>query len=437
MDKRLIASTVAAGLLFAACGSSAGDSSGVTQGGGAQNDGTAPASVAGAFDTVDESWVDLVSYSETAAVGVAVEQVPPAGRDDSEPSGLATFQSPTDALPAPSIDLSVLRSGGPGPDGIPSIDAPRFHDASSVDYLAESDPVVALEVNGDARAYPLDILIWHELVNDTVGGVPVSVAYCPLCNSVTVYEREIDGRVLEFGVSGLLFNSSLVMFDRQTETLWSHFSGQPLYGALSDAELVSIPATTVGFGTWRAEHPDGLVLNRDTGISRNYGSNPYPGYDDIDSTPFLFEGEVDGRYTAMTRVVGVQNEAGTESVAFPLLELRDAGVVEAVLGGSDVVAFWVPGAASALDGEQVSGGVDVGSTGVFFPNFDGQRLTFASAHDADGTTRITDAETGSTWNIFGEATSGELAGSTLEQLIHIDTFWFAWIAFHPDATIAT
>lgn len=431
MNARLLASTVAAVVLLAACGSNDITS---TNDVGSGEPGT-PA--ADELDLVDPPSADLVAYADTSAVGVEVEQIPPSARNDSEPSGLDTFRDPVGELPAPNIDLSVLRSGGPGPDGIPSIDAPRFHDASTVDYLADSDPVVSLEINGDARAYPLDILIWHELVNDTVGGVPVSVAYCPLCNSVTVYEREIDGQVLEFGVSGLLFNSSLVMFDRQTETLWSHFSGQPLYGALSTAELVAIPATTVGFGTWRAAHPDGLVLTRETGTSRDYGSNPYPGYDDINSTPFLFEGEVDGRYTAMTRVVGVENEAGTQSVAFPLLELRDAGVVEARLGDDDVVAFWVPGNASALDGQQVSGGVDVGSTGVFLPVIDGQQLTFSTTVNADGTATISDAETGSEWSIFGEATAGELAGEQLEQLTHIDTFWFAWIAFHPDAAIAS
>ena len=220
------------------------------------------------------------------------------------------------------------------------------------------------------------------------------------------------------------------MYDRQTETLWSHFTGEPLYGVLGEADLTAIPATIVGFGTWSAEHPDGLVLNRDTGNERRYGVNPYPGYDDVDSTPFLFEGEVDGRYTAMTRVVGV--EADDDAAAFPLLELREAGVQTAPVGGEDAVAFWVPGSTSALDQAEVSGGIDVGATGVFRPVVDGRVLTFES--DGEGT--ITDTETGSTWNVFGEATDGELAGSRLDQLQHIDTFWFAWIAFHPDSTVA-
>lgn len=191
-----------------------------------------------------------------------------------------------------------LRSplGWTSPDGFPSIDDPSFHRAATVAYLGENDPVVALEIDGDVRAYPLEILIWHDLVNDTVAGIPVSVAYCPLCNSVTVHDREIQGRVLDFGVSGLLDNSSLLMYDRQTETLWSHFAGEPLHGVLSDAELVSRPATIVGFGTWQAEYPDGIVLNRDIGRTQDYGINPYPGDDDVDAQPFLFEGDVPSRH---------------------------------------------------------------------------------------------------------------------------------------------
>jgi len=386
-----------------------------------------------AVEEVQQVDDDSVEYSESAAVLVETEQVPSAERDESLPSGLATFGDPLDELPPPTIDLGILRSGGPPPDGIPAIDDPTFHDASTVDYLGANDPVVAIEVNGDARAYPLEILIWHELVNDTVGGVPVSIAYCPLCNSVTVYEREIDGQVLDFGVSGLLYNSSLVMYDRQTETLWSHFVGEPLYGALGEARLVSLPSTTVGWATWVAENPDGLVLTRDTGNSREYGRNPYPGYDDVNSEPFLFEGAVDGRYTAMTRVVGVESSDGG-AAAFPLLELREARVVTDEVGSETAVAFWVPGSGSALDGSEVSGGVDVGTTGVFSPVVDGEALTFRSSDD--GSPSVVDDETGSTWNVFGTAVDGELTGTQLDQFVHIDTFWFAWIAFHPDSAIA-
>jgi hypothetical protein len=405
---RTVAGLATAGLLVAACGSSGGaeppsaaETVGPT-GSGEPNDG----------DIVD------------------VDQVEP-GPNEDVPSGLRTVHDPLAELPEPTTDLSKLRSGGPPPDGIPSIDAPIFQTAASVDHLTATAPVLALEIDGDARAYPLDILVWHEIVNDTVGGVPVAVQYCPLCNSATVIDRRVEGRILEFGVSGLLFNSSLVMFDRQTETLWSHFAGRPLYGHLGDAELVDYPATIVGFEEWRSSHPDGLVLSRRTGADRNYGANPYPGYDNVDADPFLFEGDVDGRYTAMTRVVGVAGSVGEDALAFPLLELRQAGTATGELDGEPVVAFWVPGSASALDARAVSEGVDVGATGVFTPILVGQPLTFTADIGV-----INDTETGSTWDIFGEAIDGELAGSELDQRVHVDTFWFAWIAFHPDSAIA-
>ena len=136
----------------------------------------------------------------------------------------------------------------------------------------------------------------------------------------------------------------------------------------------------------------------------------------------------------MTRMVGVESADGADALAFPLLELQESGVSTGSLGGDDVVAFWVPGAASALDTFDVADGVDVGATGVFVAEVDGQELTFSN--DPADPTVILDAETGSTWNVFGEATSGELAGAQLEQLVHIDTFWFAWNAFHPDSAVA-
>jgi hypothetical protein len=183
--------------------------------------------------------------------------------------------------------------------------------------------------------------------------------------------------------------------------------------------------------------PGGLVLNRATGQSRRYGTNLNPGYDNVDADPFLFEGVVDGRYAAVTRVVGVASDNTTLAAAFPHLELREQGVVTSSLGGQDIVAFWVPEFVSALDESDVSGGVDIGATGVFSPFVGGQSLTFSSTTDADGgAATITDAEMGSTWSIFGAATDGELVGTQLDQLLRIDTFWFAWIAFHPDSAVA-
>ncbi len=344
-------------------------------------------------------------------------------------SGLAIVKGEqVDGAPEPLVDLDEIRSGGPPPDGIPSIDEPAFLTVGEVDFLADTEPVLALVVDGDARAYPVQILTWHEIVNDTVGGVPVAVTYCPLCNSAISYDRRVDGRVVEFGTSGLLWNSSLVMYDRQTETLWSHFTGEGIVGELTGVELDTFPVATVPWGVWRDAHPEGLVLGRDTGFDRSYGRNPYPGYDDVDGTPFLFEGEVDGRYTAMTRIVGI--EVDDVALGVPLVGLQREGVVSADVGGMPIVAFWQAGTSSALDAADIAAGADIGSTGVFVAVVDGASLTFAASGDG-----FVDAETGSTWNLLGEATDGPLAGAMLEAVDHVDTFWFAWSAFRPDSAI--
>jgi len=398
---RSTVSATAVTLALAACGSDGrGDAGGV-------------ATTADTIVTATPITVDQIDASPPAVTASGLDIV--AGES-------------VDGAPEPLVDPSEIRSGGPPPDGIPSIDDPTFLSPSAVDFLAENEPVVAVEVDGDARAYPIQILMWHELVNDTIGGVPVTISYCPLCNSAVAYDRRLDDRVLEFGTSGRLWNSALVMYDRQTETLWSHFTAQGIVGELTGEELQTLPVATVPWGVWRSANPDGLVLSRDTGVERDYGRNPYLGYDDVDGTPFLFDGEVDGRYTAMTRIVGVEVEG--DAVAVPLASLREARVVEAEVGGIEVVVLWQAGTASALDADDVAAGADVGATGVFVPVVDGRRLDFGPADDG-----FVDAQTGSTWNILGEASAGPLAGTRLDAVAHVDTFWFAWGAFLPDTEI--
>ena len=336
-----------------------------------------------------------------------------------------------DGVPAPLVGFDEIRSGGPPPDGIPPIDDPKFVTVDDVDFLADNEPVLVLEIDGDARAYPVQIMTWHEIVNDTVGGVPVTVSYCPLCNSAVAYDRRLDDRVLDFGTSGLLYNSALVMYDRQTETLWSHFTGEGIVGELTGTDLDVYPLATVSWKTFREADPDGVVLSRDTGFSRDYGRNPYPGYDDVDGVPFLFQGEVDGRYTALTRIVGV--EAGDAAVGIPLADLREAEVITSSIDGRPLVAWWAAGTSSALESASIVEGADVGATGVFVPEADGAPLTFSA--EGDGT--FTDAETGSTWNLLGEAVDGELAGTRLDAYVHVDTFWFAWSTFRPDTVVVT
>ncbi len=356
-----------------------------------------------------------------------LEQVP---GDPPEPGPSALTNRFDEAFPPPLVDPVRIRSGGPPPDGIPPLDQPLFVNAGAVDFLEPDEPVLALRIGEDSRAYPVQVLIWHEIVNDTVGGIPVSVTYCPLCNSAVAYDRRLGDRVLTFGTSGMLYNSALVMYDRQTESLWSHFTGEAVIGRLTGEVVDTFPVSTVGWGDWLAANPEGLVLSDQTGWARDYGRNPYPGYDDIDTVPFLFHGDTDGRLLAKTRVVGMRRDG--DSIAVPLEDLAGKGVLDLVLGGGRVSLWHRPGTASALDEVDLAAGRDVGSTGAFVPVVDGRDLDFTT----DGEW-FTDVQTASRWNVLGEAVAGPLAGSRLVGVEHVDTFWFAWAAFRPDTRIVT
>jgi hypothetical protein len=181
------------------------------------------------------------------------------------------------------VDFGEILPGGPPKDGIPSIDDPAFETVAEVSGMSETEPVIGLIVNGDARAYPLKILIWHEIVNDTVGGVPVTVTYCPLCNSSIVFERAVDGRVLDFGTTGKLRNSDLVMYDRQTESWWQQFSGTAIVGAMTGTELKILPSRLESWALFKDRAPDGKVLVPNSRHERSYGLNPYVGYDSRDA----------------------------------------------------------------------------------------------------------------------------------------------------------
>jgi len=331
------------------------------------------------------------------------------------------------------VDLSEIIAGGPGKDGIPALDEPRFESLSAArSWQNERAPVIALVIGGEARAYPLAILMWHEIVNDTLGGVPIVVTFCPLCNTALVFEREVDGVLYDFGTTGNLRYSDLVMYDRQTESWWQQATGQAIVGQLTGAPLPFVPSQIVSLGDFAAAHPTGIVLSRETGHARSYGYNPYLGYDTVDQNPLLFRGVIDGRLSPMERVVSV-SIAG-ESVAYPYSELAKVGAVHDEIGDTPIVVFWQAGVNSALDATLIDEGRDVGATGVFSPLVDGRELSFQTAATAGP---IVDAETGSGWTILGQATSGPQAGRQLEAIGHGDHFWFAWAAFEPETRIWT
>jgi hypothetical protein len=247
-----------------------------------------------------------------------------------------------------SVPLDEIISGGPPRDGIPSIDAPAFVPAAEAG-LADNEPVIGLVIEGDARAYPLRILIWHEIVNDVVGGVPVAVTYCPLCNTGLVFDRRVGERVLEFGTTGKLRHSDLVMYDRTTESWWQQFLGEAIVGELTGTQLVMLPARLESLSAFKARAPGGRV-QVPRSDARAYGVNPYAGYDSAPA-PFLYHGLLPNGIAPLARVVRVGDEAWSLDL------VRKKAPFEV----GDLRFTWQPGQASALDAATVAGGADVGN----------------------------------------------------------------------------
>lgn len=327
------------------------------------------------------------------------------------------------------VEWNEISSGGPTKDGIPAIDTPSFESVGdAAQWLSERDPVILFEQKGEIRAYPLAILIWHEIVNDVVGDKPVAVTFCPLCNASIVFDATLQGQALDFGTTGLLRNSDLIMYDRQSETWWQQFTGQGIVGEWAGEQLDFLPSQVISFGDFAAEFPDAQVLARPAS-ARSYGANPYTGYDSTQGQPFLFSGAVDSRLSSTQRVMGLSVDGVIR--AYPFDAIAAAGAVNDTIGGVPIVVMHKAGTASALDTRAIAEGRDVGSAAVFDRRLDARTLTF-SAND-DGT--FTDAETGSTWSILGEGVAGGYDGERLTQILAFDHFWFAWAAFHPETEV--
>lgn len=353
--------------------------------------------------------------------------------DDNCTPGRFRSQWPDTDFCNSSLDFDTIISGGPPRDGIPAVNDPLMETvAEAQEWLVEQSPVISVEIDGEARAYPQAILMWHEIANDEIAGVPIAVTFCPLCNSSLVFDRRFDGQVLTFGVSGVLRNSDMVMFDRESESWWQQFIGQGIAGQYNDELLDIVPSQVVGFGQFAEQFPDGLVMSRETGAGRSYGVNPYSGLDD-GNTPVtsLFRGDYDSRLPDRSRVLAVDLEGAT--IAYPFGLLRDEIVINDSVGDIEAVAFWQPGVASSLDTRAIDDGRDIGTAALYERTLDdGTVLTFA--WDADNNSLV-DEQTASTWNLFGEATSGELEGTQLRLLVSAPHYWFAWAAFHPETEI--
>jgi hypothetical protein len=309
------------------------------------------------------------------------------------------------------IPLDRIKGGGPPKDGIPSIDNPVFADVQSSQFMSDSDTVIGLEINGEAKAYPIFILVWHEIVNDRVGETPVSVTYCPLCYTNQVFERIVDGEEVEFGTSGKLYNSNLLMYDRLTESYWSQALGMAVKGELSGYQLNLIPFDVITWGDWKKIHPDTLVLTTDTGHIRSYATDPYGNYYTEPRIMFPVE-HSDDRLFPKEIIIGF-NEDGIYK-AYKQNDIESEILINDSIGDTPVLLTSMFSENSRAFERTISGDV----------------LDFVYE---DG--KILDVQTNSEWNYGGLSVSGELKGIQLERMPIEPGFWFEWVAFHPQTLV--
>jgi peroxiredoxin len=311
------------------------------------------------------------------------------------------------------VPLDRIFSGGPPKDGIPSIDRPKFITPSEADrFLKDDDLVLGIVIDGVAKAYPRKIMVWHEIANDEINGIPVVITYCPLCYTGAAYVRIIDGEPVEFGVSGKLYNSDLVMYDRKTNTYWSQILGQGIVGELAGFELPRLPLETLEWGNWKLLYPDTQVLSQDTGFARSYGRDPYSFYYASPGLMFPVEND-DGRLHSKTLVYGVDLHGSAK--AYPEDEIRSIRILNDEVGGEELLILWHP------EKNVVS----------IFSRAVAERVLEFELREG----RLFDIETGTEWNFNGVALGGELSGENLTVIVAPAHFWFAWAAFKPDTSL--
>ena len=248
-----------------------------------------------------------------------------------------------------SIDFERIIDGGPEKDGIPSIDDPIFKAVGKIDNIHPDEPVIAVHYNGMAKAYPLRVLLWHEIVNDKIDDLPIAVTYCPLCNASVVFDRRIDGEEVEFGVTGKLYKSDMLMYDRKSESWWQQYTGEAVIGNMLGKKLNKVVSRVESLLIFKSRHPDGKVLVPKEYI-RSYGASPYSGYDSS-RIPFLYDGEYKGKLKPMEYLVVVGDEA------WPLEFVKFRGKIT----HNDLVILWTPSQFSVLDNFNIRLSRDIGN----------------------------------------------------------------------------
>ena len=272
------------------------------------------------------------------------------------------------------IPVQEILAGGPPRDGIPAIDQPHFIPANKNITLTATDRILGITINGVSKAYPIAILNWHEIVNDRIDNKPIVISYCPLCGSGVAFSAATKNTQYSFGVSGLLYNSDVLLYDRKTKSLWSQLLGKAISGPLQGTTLQQLPLTHTSWLDWYTRHPDSLVLTQKTGYQRDYKRDPYAGYSNRSSLIFPVNHE-DSRYHAKEQVLGIIING--QAKAWPFSELaQTSGNIKEDLGGEKI------------------------------------KITYDDEHH-----------------------SAAVFDSSGNRLNDTTTFWFAWFAFHPDTEV--
>ena len=375
--------------------------------------------IAAAFVLTFSACAERGSAEQTAA-----ENTPKPEAEEGEPINIpgteSTFSTDFSRY---SVEADEILSGGPPKDGIPSLTDPDFVSLESASaWIGAMEPVILVVKGERKKAYPLQILMFHEIVNDTIGEIPIAVTYCPLCNTSVVYHAEIDGMRFEFGTTGRLRFSNLLMYDRQTESWWQQASGKGVIGRYTGTELEIYPSIILSFRDLRTLHPDAVVQSKQTGHGRPYGVNPYEGYDTGSPWAYRNGPEIAGGVDPMERAVVAK--VGGEERIFRYPEVEEKRVIVEVLGGKTIAAFWDPAPVSALDDREIRSGRTVGGVNIFYAETNGKKLSLFLDSGS-----VKDEETGTEWNSAGLGVAGPLAGGRLLPAPAVQHFWFSAYVF--------
>ena len=323
-------------------------------------------------------------------------------------------------------------------NSFPKLDYPDFiGKEKGLKAFFNHEPVIAVAINNEAKAYPLSMLTMHEMSNDSLGGIPILPTYCPLCNSSVVYDRRLTYKgkdyLLDFEASGMLRNSDMVMADKQTESWWQQLTGTGLVGELSGAELEVIPSMVISIEDFFIRYPEGQILSPETGskAQKRYGTNPFKHYDSVTSKPydrFYDHAKLDPRLPPMERVIDVEGSDGYK--IYPFSVIAREKVINDIYDGRSIVIFYKEGTVSVLDKREIAKSRDIGSATLFSSELEFKTLTFKKENNS-----FIDKETKSVWDITGHCIKGKLKGKTLTPEPHSNHFAFAWLTFHPESEI--